>query len=437
MSSHARTGEEASVYPLDRSLQMKESAASLIPSCTQTFSKGPTQFVQGAAPVFAERAQGCYVWDVDGNRYVDYSMGLGSVVLGHAHPAVTEACTRQLQQGTSLSLPHRLEARVAQMMTESIPCAEMVRFGKNGSDVTSGAVRAARAITGRDVVLCCGYHGWQDWFIGTTTRASGVPRPVRDLTLTFPYADVAALETLLSQNTGAVAAVIIEPLMSRQLDAGYFAEVAELTRSHGALFILDEVITGFRVGLGGAQALLGVVPDLACFGKALGNGLPISAVVGPAERMDIFDEIFFSFTFGGELLGLVAAEAVLRFMSEHPVVEHLEQLGSALMDGYNDLVRELGLEQETQAVGLPGRHVLEFRGPEPLLTKSYLQQECVKRGVLFVGFHNLSYSHGASEIDQTLTVYEQALSLLKDALSDGSLERRLTGEPIKPVFRDL
>ncbi len=197
---------------IKKSQALRKKAEALIPGSSQTFSKAPSQFVQGVAPVFLEKGKGSRVWDVDANDYIDYAMALGPVILGHNHPAVTEAVKKVLEKGATFSLPHRLEAELAELLCDLIPCAEMARFGKNGSDATSGAVRAARAYTGRDMVACCGYHGWQDWYIATTTRNKGIPEDVRKLTLTFEYNKIETLEKLFQENKGRIACVIMEPV---------------------------------------------------------------------------------------------------------------------------------------------------------------------------------------------------------------------------------
>src|SRR2546422_4445450 len=285
---------------LARSREYFARARKVIPSCTQTFSKGPTQFVQGVAPNFLERGRGSHVWDVDGNEYVDYVMALCPIVLGYDDPDVIAAVQRQLADGVTFSLAHPLEVEVAEALAKIVPCAEMVRFGKNGSDATAGAVRVARAYTGRDLVVCCGYHGWQDWFIGTTTRDRGVPGAVKALTKTFQYNDLKSLDRVLTEHRGQVAVVIMEPVIFQEPAPGFLEGVRDLTHRHGALLVFDEIVTGFRFGLGGAQEYFGVTPDLACFGKGMANGLPISAIVGRADVMKLFEEVFFSFTFGGE-----------------------------------------------------------------------------------------------------------------------------------------
>lgn len=764
---------------LARSQSLKARAERVIPSCTQTFSKGPTQFVQGACPVFLVRGQGSHVWDVDGNEYIDYPMALGPVILGHDEPAVTEAVIRQLRDGVTFSLPHPLEVEAAELLTEIIPCAEMVRFGKNGSDATSGAVRVARAYTGRDVIAACyddqteiltiqgfksikdvqqgetiatlnpvsgaweyqqvletfaypydgdlflfegkrlslcvtpehrvyrgfrqqdetfqfrlveartletrrspiwmtcastwhcespttftlpraqmkgwktkgvvefpivsflrflgwylaegsvtirgsgipghyshyrislaqfngrnglaecmkgtirtlgftprreshhivfdskelalylknfghagekrvpewvkqlspdllsvfldalvdgdgtrsggrvrfyssskgladdvqelvlkigraayvaerrntgfargkpiyhvttrarttfeckavrrvayrgtvycvrvpngiilvrrkgrcvwsgnsGYHGWQDWYIGTTTRNKGVPKTVQALTRTFEYNDLESLTRIFRECPGQVAAVILEPVGVVEPRPGFLEGVQAMAREEGAVLIFDEVITGFRLALGGAQQHFGVIPDLACFGKGMANGFPLSAVVGRRDLMRQFDEVFFSFTFGGETMSLAAALATITFMKSHQVIAHLWQQGAALRDGYNALADEYGARSSTECRGFAPRTIVTFRdehGDESLLLKSLFQQECIKRGVLFCGAHNLCYRHTPEDIRQTLDVYRGAMGVLAEAIASGDAEKRLAGPPVQPVFR--
>lgn len=423
---------------LDRSAALARRAAPLVPSLSQTFSKSPSQFVRGAAPVFLERGRGARVWDVDGNEYIDWAMGLAPVILGHAEPAVNDAVKAQIDRGTAFTLPHPLELEVAERLVERVPCAEMVRFGKNGSDATTAAVRAARAYTGRDVVACCGYHGWHDWFIGTTTRARGVPAAVRELTHTFDYNDLAGLEKILENHPGRVAAVILEPTGVIDPLPGFLEGIRDRCRREGVVLIYDEVVTGFRMAPGGAQEYYGVCPDLCALGKGMANGFALSAVAGKREIMEVFDEIFFSSTFGGETAGLAAARATLDFLAEHDVVAHLWTQGAALLEGLRERILRRGAEGLVRCVGHPPRHVMQFQGPEgidPLVAKSFFQQECMVRGVLFTGGHNLCYRHGPREIEQTLRVYDEVLGLFVEAAGDGTLADRLVGPPIQPVFR--
>ncbi len=422
-----------------RSLALRARAERVIPSCTQTYSKGPTQYVQGVAPVFLARGRGSHVWDVDGNEYIDYPMALGAVILGYDHPAVTEAVTARIREGTIFSLPHPLEIDLAELLVESIPCAEMVRFCKNGSDATTGAVRVARAYTGRDLIACCGYHGWHDWYIGTTTRRAGVPEAVRRLTMPFRYNDIESLQQIFSRFPGQVAAVIMEPVGVVEPRADFLRQVRDLAAREGSVLVFDEIVTGFRFGLGGAQAYFGVVPDLACFGKALANGYPLSAVVGRGGVMKLFDEVFFSATFGGETVSLAAAVATLGELRDARTLALIWERGQAIRDGINGLAREAGLASRVRCIGYPPRTVVTFQdadGQPSLALKSYFQQECLKRGILFGAGHNVSASHGEDDVARTLETYRVVLTMLSAAVGEGDVERRLDGPPVQPVFRE-
>lgn len=428
----------ASTRSIAASLRLKEEAEQLIPSCSQTFSKGPTQFVQGVSPVFLKRARGSHVWDVDDNEYIDYTMALGPVILGHADPEVNRAIAQQMEEGYAFSLPHPLEVELAKVLVELIPCAEMVRYAKNGSDVTSGAVRAARAFTGHDVIAFCGYHGWQDWYIGATTRNKGVPTAVRQLTVGFEYNNLGSLERAFAEHKNQVAAVIMEPVGVVAPQEGFLEAVKELAHREGALLIFDEVVTGFRMALGGAQEYFKVTPDLGCFGKAMGNGYPVAAVVGRRDVMEIFDEIFFSFTFGGDALGLAASLATIAAIRKRDALSTIWTQGERLRDGYNTLARELGLERHTSCIGYAPRTVITFKddtGAEWLALKSLFQQEVIKRGVLCAGYHVLSASHSAQDIDHTLRAYRAALGVMSEAVAARDVESRLEGPPVSPVFR--
>ena len=425
-------------WSVARSLEFKERASRVIPSCTQTFSKGPSQFVQGVAPVFLDRVKGCRCWDVDGNEYLDYICALGPVILGHGDEAVNAAVTAQLSRGVSISLPSPLETELAELLCEIIPCAEMVRFGKSGSDATAGAVRAARAFTGRDVIACCGYHGWQDWYIGTTTRNKGVPHGVQELTIPFEYNNIESLQRIFREHPANIAAVIMEPVGVIAPKNGFLQAARDCATANGALLIFDEVITGFRLAWGGAQDYFSVTPDLAAFGKAMANGFPISAVVGRRDVMQVFDEIFFSFTFGGELASIAAALATIREIRERKTIPHLWAQGRKLQDGYNTMAKALELDKYTGCIGFPPRTVLTFRdetGSDSLLFKSIFQQEVLSRGVLSGGYHFLTLAHGDAEIDYTLRVYGSALRELSKAIHSGNPNTFLHGRAVQPVFR--
>lgn len=425
--------------PVDGSLALLARALRTIPGASQTFSKQYTSFVRGVSPLFLERGEGAHVWDVDGNEYIDLVMGLLPVILGYDHPSTTQAIEKQARKGLSLSLPTALEVEVGEMLCERIPCAEMVRFGKNGSDVTSGAVRVARAFTGRDIIACCGYHGWQDWYIGTTTRNAGIPDATIRLTKTFEYNNLASLSSLFAEHPEAIAAVIMEPVGVVEPLPGFLQGVADLCKQHGALLIFDEVVTGFRVARGGAQELYGITPDIGCFGKGLANGMPLAAVVGRRDIMAWFDEIFFSFTFGGEALSLAVARATLETLDREHAVEHIWRLGARLRDGYNALSRSHSLSSVTQCIGLPPHSVMTWRNPDGsgdwLELKSLFIQETAKRGLLTFGVHNLCLAHSDEDVEAVLSAYGEVMPILRWAVAHEKVGDLLEGDPAKAVFR--
>ena len=333
---------------------------------------------------------------------------------------------------------HPLEVEVAELLVDLIPCADMVRFAKNGSDANTGAVRAARAYTGREHVAFCGYHGWHDWYIGTTTRDKGVPTCVSALSHGFAYNDIASLEKLFADYPGQIAAVMMEPIGVESPKPGYLEAVRELCTKHGAVLIFDEIITGFRLSMGGAQAHFGVTPDLACFGKAMANGYPLAAVVGSRDLMMVFDEIFFSGTFGGDAVALAACKATIAEMQDRDVIAHNWRIGSSLCDGLKTLIEMNGLNDVVRIVGLPVRSVMAFPNcdePEMLLRRSFVMQECVKRGLLYFGSNNICLAHNQPEVKFALDVFSEVMPLVAAAFQADDFSGRMEGLPVEPIFR--
>ncbi len=423
---------------VEHSLRLLERAKKVIPGAAQTFSKGLSQHILGVSPLFLQRGKGCRVWDADGNEYIDYIQGLLPNILGYAHDEVNAAFSAQTAHGHSFSQPHPLEIELAERLRGIIPCAEMTRFGKNGSDATAGAVRAARAFTGRERVACCGYHGWQDWFIGSTTRNGGVPKAVCALTHPFPYNDLPKLDAVLSSQAGEFAAVILEPFNFTEPAPGFLEGVKALAHRHGALLIFDEICSGFHFGLGGAQKLFGVTPDLACFGKAMGNGFPISCIVGRADVMRIFEDIFVSFTFAGEVASMAAAMKVLDILETTGALADMESNGRILQDGFNALAKQAGLYPRFCCVGRPQWSLMKFRDAsekDSFLERSLWQQETVKRGVLELVTHNMSAAHDTLSVQRTLEVYAAVFKTLANWLNDSDPSKYLEGPMVQPVFR--
>lgn len=433
-----RVGMDPTLPVIARSNALYERALRRIPAVTQTLAKGPGQHVKGVAPKYLRRGEGCHVWDVDGNEFIDFTMGVGPLSLGYAYPAVDDAIRAQLEDGITFSLMHPLEVEVAELISEVVPGAEMVRFSKTGCDVTTAAVRLARAFTGRRKVLCCGYHGWHDWYISITDRNRGIPDEVAELTYTFAYNDLSSVEAALDDD---VACVILEPMVFEAPRDGFLTELAALCKRNGTLLVFDEMWTGFRIAVGGAQERFGVTADLACFSKAVANGMPLSVLTGRADVMRLLDkDVFFFTTFGGEALSLAAAKATIHELRTQDVPAQLERLGDELKDRYNQLAHDLGLDF-SRCVGLGCRTMVTFEakgaaaGANPLEMKSLVQQELIRRGILWAGFHNLSFSHTEEDLSHLLAAYREALGVLRAALDRGDVRGALLGEPVEPVFR--
>ncbi len=424
-------------YPkIDKSDELYNRALGLIPGVTQTLAKGPGQWVKGVAPKYLQKGKGSHVWDVDGNEYIDYMMGVGPLSLGYAYPKIDEAIKKQLEDGITFSMMHPLEVEVAELIREIIPNAEAVRFGKTGADATSAAIRLSRASTGRNKVLCCGYHGWHDWYIAVTARNSGIPEAVQAMSFTFNYNDLASLKNSLDDD---VAAVILEPVVFTEPKDNFLQNVADLCEANGTLLIFDEMWTGFRMALGGAQEYFGITPDLATYSKAVANGMPISILTGKRNVMDLADQdIFFYTTFGGEALSLAAAKATIQELKEKKVPKVLDEQGKKLRDGYNSIAHKLGMEY-TKTIGYNFRSMATFDAiaGDSLVQRSVMQQEMIKRGVLWQGFFNMCFSHSDADVVYTLKALEESLSFLKNAIEQNKLRESLLGEPVQQVFRKV
>ena len=425
---------ERTLPVISRSNEWYARATGLIPAYTQTLAKGPGQYVAGVAPKYLQRGKGSHVWDVDGNEFIDFNMAIGPLSLGYAYDAVDRAIREQLEDGITFSMMHPLEVEVAELIRDAVPNAEMVRYSKTGADVTSAAVRLARAFTGRSKVICCGYHGWHDWYISVTDRSLGVPKIAQDLTLTFDYNDMESVIGALDQDT---ACAILEPMIFDEPRDGFLHELKAACRMNGTLLVFDEMWTGFRFALGGAQERFGVQADLMCYSKAIANGMPLAVLAGRADVMRLCEkDVFFFTTFGGEALSLAAAKATITELRDCRVPAYLARQGRVLRDGYNELARNLGMPY-TRAIGAECRSLVTFdsKAGDPLEMKSLVQQELLARGILWSGFHNMSFSHTDTDVTSALTAYRDALIVLKQAVDAGSVREALLGSPVEPVFR--
>ena len=421
-----------------KSEEQLKRAEQTIPLGSQTFSKSRTQYPVGISPLYAVRAKGAEIWDIDGNVYIDLVSSLASITLGYEEPEVNRAVKKQLRSGVSLSLPAKIESEVSELIVEMVPSAEMVRFGKNGSDATSAAIRLARAFTGRDHVIVCGYHGWQDWSIGSTTRNKGVPEIVSSLTQKFEYNNIESLRQCLESLHNKVAAVILEPMNSTYPNTGFLRSVKDMAHESGALLIFDETITGFRYAKGGAQEFFGVTPDLSTFGKGMANGFPLSAVVGRRDVMMEMEEIFFSGTFGGELLSLAAAKVVLQRHLREDVCGALALAGQHLSDKVENVAVQTGLESVLSFSGHPSWRFLNWSATERFTVeqiKTFFMQEMFKRGVLVLATHNTTLAHTPKINNKLHEIYAEVLSELQHAIETDTLDNKLLAKPLQPLFK--
>jgi glutamate-1-semialdehyde 2,1-aminomutase len=419
-----------------KSEQLLDRALKSIPLASQTFSKSLTQYPRGVSPFFIEKGKGARVWDVDGNEYIDFVNSLAAVTLGYCDENIDNAVQQQMKNGVIFSLPHTLEMEVAEKLIEIIPCAEKVRFAKNGTDATSASIRIARAYTGKEHIAVCGYHGWQDWYIGSTTRDLGVPKSVKELTHKFEYNDIESLEKIFQEQK--LSCVIMEPMNVEYPKDNFLEKVKELVHKNNALLIFDETITGFRYSLGGAQELFGVVPDLATFGKGMANGYPLSAVVGSNKVMQKVEDIFFSGTFGGETLSLAAVNAVIKKYESQNVPKYLEEIGTYLLKQLNQLINSENLDDIFWTSGHPAWTFLHIKEQEKYLSfeiKTFFLQEMFKRGILTLGSHNLSFSHTKEDIDRLLKVYAEVLPMIRHHINNEDLLENIQGEILKPLFK--
>lgn len=435
-----------------RSMELYERAMKLIPGATQLISRRPNRVAYGVSPVYASRAAGARFWDVDGFEYIDWISGIGSIILGYADPVVDDAVRQQISTGTIYSVNHELEIELAEELCRSIPCAEMVRYAKCGGEACAIAVRIARGVTGRDKVLFCGYHGWQDWYLAANLaeeaslnahlfpgiEPTGVPKCLAGTVLPFAYGDLTQLGELLDRHRGEVAAVIMEPLRSEIPVDGYLAGVGKLAREHGAVFILDEVSAGLRFSTGGAQQYLNVTPDMAVFAKSLSNGYPMAAVVGKREVMEPAARMFISSTYWSDTIGLRAALTTLREVRRRDVPGQLWKFGAELKRRLNAVAAEVGLDAHCEGIDVhPHLHFgIADATLKSQVTTLYIQ-EMAKRGCHGYASFYLNAAQGAAELEQTVGSARETFTIIRDALETKTVEQRLECAIQQDAFRRL
>lgn len=420
-----------------RSNELLSRALEVIPTGAQTFSKSYLQYPQGQAPLFFKSAVGGKIIDADGNSFVDLVSALLPIVLGYQDNDVNAAVIQQVSEGSITSLSSIKEIELAETLCRLIPCAEMVRFGKNGSDATSAAIRLARAFTGRDHVLSCGYHGWHDWYIASTTRNVGIPAEIASFTERVNYNDLNGIESALCKKEGKIAAVIIEPVSYAEPTANFLSNLRQLCDRHGSLLIFDETVTGFRVDLGGAQKFYNVTPDLSTFGKAMANGYPISAVVGRRDIMRKMNDIFFSGTFGGELVSIAASLATIGKIEKLNVCSYLWEYGREIYKSVNDLIIENGLEEVVKLIGIDPWRIVSFQTTGSFdkdVLKTFFITNMIQNGVLISSSHNVTFAHNEVDHHIIINAYTDTLQKLKYHLNKGDLMDCLKTPVIRPVF---
>jgi glutamate-1-semialdehyde 2,1-aminomutase len=443
--SPASIGVPVSEKEFTRSRSLQPKAHKLIPGGAHTYAKGDDQY-PAQAPGFIVRGKGCHVWDLDGNEFIEYGMGLRAVTLGHAYDSVVEAAYQQMKLGANFTRPAPIEVDLAEAMLQVIDGAEMVKFAKNGSDVTTAAVKLARAFTGRDFVAICADHPFfsvDDWFIGTTPVNAGIPDAITRLTVKFPYNDLRSLRDLFAKYPQQIACVAMEPEAATPPEPGYLQGVKDLCGEQGAVLLFDETITGFRWHLGGAQKFHRVVPDLSTFGKAMGNGFAIAALAGRREIMrlggldhDHHRVFLLSTTHGAETHALAASLETMRIYREENVVDFLWKQGERLRQLVQQSISENHLDGFFAVTGRPCNLVFATLDQNRERSQSFralFMQELIRRGVLGPSFV-LSYSHSDADIQHTAEAVYGAHTVYRKALDEG-IEKYLEGRPVKPVYR--
>jgi glutamate-1-semialdehyde 2,1-aminomutase len=432
----------------DSNMSYSERLNNVIPGGAHTYSRGDDQYPLNS-PQILEKGDGAFVYTPDGERFLDYGMALRAVTLGYAQKDVAEAAVKEIYNGNNLTRPSVIELKAAELLTDLIPSVDMVKFAKNGSNVTTAAVKIARAYTGRKYVARCIEHpffSFDDWFIGDTPLKRGIPEEFGNLTLNFHYNNINSLAVLFDKYPGEIAGVILEPAASEHPVDGFLSKIKELCHKNGSLFILDEMITGFRWHLQGAQVYYNAEPDICTFGKGMANGFSVCALAGKREFMKIggikeegTERVFLtSTTHGAEMCGLGAFVRTVEFYKEHNVIDHFWSYGEKLINGMNLAAKDLGIQDYFMAIGIPcsPNYITKDRSANLSLSfRTLFSQEMIKNGVL-IPWIAISYAHNTNELDFTLEAVKKALEVYAKALEEG-VEKYLVGPAIKPVFRNI
>lgn len=417
---------------VNNSESLKKRAQKVIPHYTGTFSRSPTSFIDGVYPSYVKSASGSYFTDVDGNEFLDYFCGLGPITLGYNYQIVNDAIIKQMNNGILFSLPHPVEVELSELLCDIIPFSEMVKLEKSGSNSVTGAIRAARAFTKREKIAYCGSGGvWHDWQAAMVSRDDGVPTFNRELIKIFDYNDIAGLEKIFEENKDQIAAIVLEPTHFENPKNDFLQKVRKIADSNNSLLILDEIVTGFRFDLSGAQKYFDIKGDLVCFGKGMGNGLPISAITGPSEFMKIFDKLWVSSTNNSECLSIAGTIAVINEMKQKDTLSHCWKIGSKLMDGWNKVVEQNGIDAKMLGYPIRMQPVCnDQKGNPSLALKCLLLQEMVKKGIFIsiLGTTFISYSHSFNDVEKTLTSLDESCKKIISVVKNEDYEKHLEGK---------
>jgi glutamate-1-semialdehyde aminotransferase len=431
-----------------RSDEYRRVIHSLIPGGAHTYSKGDDQFPV-LSPAAITHGKGAYVWDVDGNKFLDTLMGLTSVSLGHAYEPVVNRVIEELHKGANFSRPSVIEREMAEKFLSLVPGHDMIKFAKNGSTATTAAVKLARAFTGRKLVarpIDHPFYSYDDWFIGSTACDHGVPQETQQLTVTYKADDLNSIKDLFAKYPGQIACVISEPEKFNVVEAGFYQQVLDFVHSEGALWIMDEMITGFKTDFPGSMKKFGVVPDMATWGKGIANGFSFCALTGKREIMEYGGirregkpKVFLvSTTHGGETHAIAACLATIHEFETKPVLQHNHAIGDQFITGVNRILNEESMHDFFQLTGFNWSVGLLVKGPDgnPCMKhRTLFMQEMIRRGILYQGILSPCFSHTNEDIEWMLEAFHESVRVFKNALSDGGPDKYLVGPEIKPVFR--
>jgi len=439
-------------HSVKRSLEIYERAEKLIPGRTQLISRRSSQFAHGNSPIYGQRAKGVRFIDVDENEYIDWVSAVGAIILGHADDVVDTAVKEQIDRGSLYTVNNALEIELAELLNEVIPSSEMVRYTKSGGEANAVAARIARGVTGRDVILFSGYHGWHDWYqsanYGVDPESGefpfagiepiGVPKALAGTAIPFIWGDLNSLEALLQEHSGTVAAIMMEPLRSELPPEGYLEGVKALAKAHDAILIFDEVSCGWRIRIGGAQEFTGVIPDMTVLAKAMSNGYPMGAVVGSREVMEPAGQMFISSSYWSDNLGLVATLTTIRELQRRNSAQRFEEIGETLRTALNTAIADAGLSGACKGLFWNPAIVLDL--PDESLrnqVNTLFIQEMARRGIhCNMGF-KATLAHTDADIQETARLATEALAVVKTGLDKGSFDGLLQSDLKKEPFRRL